>query len=876
MLQPANAESSADLTANAAAPSGELDFTSRLPSAWRVGAIIGGTGSGKTRAIEALRAAGLVDATAPYEWPTDSAIVSAIAASHLVRQAAGKGTLASVWSQQVNAGPPESVCAELAMGRLGCVGLNSLPVWLRPYQALSNGQRARASIAVSLTSRTAVDDFGSTVDAQNASVCAAGIARSVRRKGLHSVVVASVHTELLPWLGADWVLFPATGALHINPNPGAKPAVLVRYDEEVTDAAFVAGLSRPVAPPPLERATRTCAAAAIFGQTGAAPPQRFVSKVRVDAATEAAAVAFEIRFDGTSAEFVVPALPPLPPEWRIGLLVGESGSGKSSLLRTMRPDAGAAFAALGGEGDDSAAWPADAPAASALRGGASAVAAFGGSAIAAAAQSRPFGALSRGERTVVALARLCEEAGGESHEGSGAEPTVADEFTSFVDRSTAAAAAAATRAAWLRRGSGRLVCASVHEDVLPALLPDWSFDLKTRKLTVYSWDPRDLLRPTPAPPPTPSPAQVHPEPASLFAPPAVEVLVRQTMKQPNELEVARKAGDREAVDYKLRLWDRFKAHHYMDSGLNPAATCAVARWGRTPVGFVATMPQPGRFGFDPRLLCREHRLVVLPEFQGLGIGSRLSDATAARFVRRGKRYTSRSGHLTLRVHRERSPLWKAPDWQGEHGRKAADKGMGFEKKGRKVPASAAAGADADAKDRTLFSFEYVGTKEEQAESRAAAAAGLDKTASSPAATSASGTAAALSAGAAIAATPGAAGKRSASAEAPDLPLAKRAAGVASDPVDLEDESQRAAPPARSAKQVGLAAFFSCAGPGSASAPAVPAPSRPRPPLLPRPAASSPAAAPAPKKEPGQRKVYKCSQCHKPKKGCGCERKSKSK
>ena len=38
-----------------------------------------------------------------------------------------------------------------------------------------------------------------------------------------------MHEALLPWMGADWAFFPETGQLHINPNPGEKPNVTVRY-----------------------------------------------------------------------------------------------------------------------------------------------------------------------------------------------------------------------------------------------------------------------------------------------------------------------------------------------------------------------------------------------------------------------------------------------------------------------------------------------------------------------------------------------------------------------------------------------------------------------------------------------------------------------
>ena len=395
---------------------------------------------------------------------------------------------------------------------------------------------------------------------------------------------------------------------------------------------------------------------------------------QVDAATLAASSAFDYSFDGTGEPFVEPTLPALSAGWRVGLVLGPSGSGKSTVLRRLceqhaRAAAGPPRTAadLGGEGvAPGGTWPADAPAASAVPGGAAALAPFG-AALADAADRRPFGALSRGERTLVALARLCAAPSSDapsaapapapapkaaapaaSAASAAAGPprlSIADEFTSFVDRRAAATAAAATRAAWLRRaGTERLVCASVHDDVLLQLRPDWSYDAKTRQLTTYVWAPEDLteeadeaaaaeaeaaeaeaveavaavaaaaadaLPAAASGGPTSSQllAAVPPTAASLFAPPRVEVVVRQTMLMSGERENDPKDGD--TRKYNEAKWQLFKEHHYMDAKLSSSATCFLARWGRLPVGFVAVMCQPATLPKDePRILWREHRLVV--------------------------------------------------------------------------------------------------------------------------------------------------------------------------------------------------------------------------------------------------------------------------
>ena len=134
-MAPATASSSATSSFAASSSSACTTWIGRLPSSWRLGAIIGGTASGKTRALAQLSAAGLVTSAAEASdpsraWPSDLSIISAIADSDAVTSAAAAGTLAT----HVNgASPLAELCAELAADRLGAVGLNSLPVWLRPY-----------------------------------------------------------------------------------------------------------------------------------------------------------------------------------------------------------------------------------------------------------------------------------------------------------------------------------------------------------------------------------------------------------------------------------------------------------------------------------------------------------------------------------------------------------------------------------------------------------------------------------------------------------------------------------------------------------------------------------------------------------------------
>jgi len=84
---------------------------------------------------------------------------------------------------------------------------------------------------------------------------------------------------------------------------------------------------------------------------------------------------------------------------------------------------------------------------------------------------------------------------------------------------------------------------------------------------------------------------------------------------------------------------------------------------RIPVGFVATIPHSGKRSDSaaaaPR---RAHRTVILPEWQGMGIGSRLSDAVAEWHRRRGADYFGQTVHPSFGRYRDASPFWKPTDF----------------------------------------------------------------------------------------------------------------------------------------------------------------------------------------------------------------------
>lgn len=96
---------------------------------------------------------------------------------------------------------------------------------------------------------------------------------------------------------------------------------------------------------------------------------------------------------------------------------------------------------------------------------------------------------------------------------------------------------------------------------------------------------------------------------------------------------------------KRSLWRMFGRYHYLSDSLNPTAQCVAVMWHAQPIAFCATIhfPHPKISNFKK---CT--RLVVLPDYQGAGIGRELLSIEAKRWSDKGNRYiitTSQKGMM---------------------------------------------------------------------------------------------------------------------------------------------------------------------------------------------------------------------------------------
>ncbi len=154
---------------------------------WGLGLIVGPSGSGKTSAGRLLFPGAPFVSPGGQDWPEDAPIVEAIS--------------------------PEGEFDQVT-GALSAVGLGDVPAWLRPYRALSTGERFRADLArvvCEAPARVVIDEFTSVVDRQIAKVGALAFGKAWRRTGGKAVLL-SCHYDIADWLQPDWLLDTATGA----------------------------------------------------------------------------------------------------------------------------------------------------------------------------------------------------------------------------------------------------------------------------------------------------------------------------------------------------------------------------------------------------------------------------------------------------------------------------------------------------------------------------------------------------------------------------------------------------------------------------------------------------------------------------------------
>lgn len=159
---------------------------------------------------------------------------------------------------------------------------------------------------------------------------------------------------------------------------------------------------------------------------------------------------------------------------------------------------------------------------------------------------------------------------------------VVDEFSSVVDRQIAQIGAAAFAKGW-RRTDGQVVLLSCHYDILDWVNPDWVYDTASGEFT------RGLER----------------------RKPTFNLEIYQTNWQ---------------------FWPAFEKHHYLKLPHMIAATNYVGVVNGQLVAHMAVSTRPGL------VEARACRLVIMPEWQGAGVGMKFLNAVCDMWLRGNNRY----------------------------------------------------------------------------------------------------------------------------------------------------------------------------------------------------------------------------------------------
>lgn len=218
---------------------------------------------------------------------------------------------------------------------------------------------------------------------------------------------------------------------------------------------------------------------------------------------------------------------------------------------------------------------------------------------------RPYHLLSNGEQYRAQLAYKISIA-------KDNEIILIDEFTSVVDRDVAKAMSFALQK-FIRKTNKKIILASCHFDIMDWLLPDWTYSPLNGRVEKHDYLRRER--------------------------PQIELSIFRC---------------------RYETWNIFKQHHYLSSDLSKSAKCFVTLYNDKPICFNAVLPLPSG---TLKNAFRMSRTVVLPDFQGMGLGGYISDYIASLYVRDGKRFYAKTSNPALWNKRENSKKWRVCDIQ---------------------------------------------------------------------------------------------------------------------------------------------------------------------------------------------------------------------
>lgn len=218
---------------------------------------------------------------------------------------------------------------------------------------------------------------------------------------------------------------------------------------------------------------------------------------------------------------------------------------------------------------------------------------------------KPYHLLSNGQKMRVDLSRLLLE---------NTNTVIFDEFTSVVDRDVAKITSLAV-SDFIRKNNYKFIAVSCHSDIKEWLRPDWIFDTDEKKFS------RGLL------------------------------------------------WQRQKLEFKLRAatideWKIFSNYHYLTHDIQQSSDCFCLDYNNKSIAFVAVnhFPHPKVANFK-----KIHRMVVLPDFQGIGIGKKLLNEISEIYYKQNFRVLITTGALSFINSLGKEKNWKLTRKLGKVG-----------------------------------------------------------------------------------------------------------------------------------------------------------------------------------------------------------------
>jgi len=208
---------------------------------------------------------------------------------------------------------------------------------------------------------------------------------------------------------------------------------------------------------------------------------------------------------------------------------------------------------------------------------------------------QPYRTLSNGQKFRVEMARVLFDP---------RPVVVVDEFTSVVDRNVAKIGSSAI-AKTCRKLDKQLVLLSCHYDILEWLEPDWIYYMDRGE---FEW--------------------------GCLRRPKIEIKIQRCHRS---------------------AWRIFREHHYLNHGLVNSAQCYIATINDEPAGFFAYVKDTMS---KKKNVIRGHRSVVLPDYQGVGVGAICSKAIMKYYSEQGCIVKAITSHPAFIASRGRDPEFR--------------------------------------------------------------------------------------------------------------------------------------------------------------------------------------------------------------------------